>query len=301
MPTIPYKNIYRADLEVIKGYRSGSTINKAYRSGELIYYKLNYPEPTPPGPEETPLTFNILSPGTIQWKTNNSGLTRTIECRKNEGNWTSITSSTDGVSISVDAGDTLQFRGNNAKYANSSSIYNHFDSTAEFTVEGNIMSLIDSTNFATAVTLTEAAAFCSLFKECSGLTSAENLVLPATTLTEQCYRSLFDRTDITTAPKLPATTLATDCYRSMFFNCTGLTTAPELPATTLTGNCYYMMFSGCTNLNYIKCLATNISASNCTYFWVNGVSSTGTFVTPSSTNWGTGISGIPSGWTRVDA
>ena len=38
---IPNENIYRADLEVIKGYRSGSTINKAYRSGELILWRRN--------------------------------------------------------------------------------------------------------------------------------------------------------------------------------------------------------------------------------------------------------------------
>ena len=38
---IPNENIYKADLEVIKAYRSGSTINKAYRSGELILWRRN--------------------------------------------------------------------------------------------------------------------------------------------------------------------------------------------------------------------------------------------------------------------
>jgi len=57
------------------------------------------------------------------------------------------------------------------------------------------------------------------------------------------------------------------------------------------------MFYGCTNLNYIKCLATDISASSCTYNLVNGVSSTGIFITSNNPPaWTTGTSGIPSGW-----
>ena len=332
---IPFENIYRADLEVIKGYRSGSTINKAYRSGELIYYKLDYSQPTPPvppGPKETPLTFNVTSDGAIKWAKSGSAMQeKTILYKLNDGEWTSITSNSSGsaLSISVVSGDTIQFKGDNATYSTGSNAYTYFiASGATFTVSGNIMSLIDSTDFATATVLTEDYALCGLFKSCTGLTDASNLVLPATTLTLGCYRSLFDRcSHLTSGTELPATTLAQDCYRSMFFNCSGLTTAPELPATTLASSCYQYMFAGCTglttapelpattlvsycyqymfqsctNLNYIKCLATDISASYCTRDWVRTVSSTGTFVTPSSTNWSTGASGIPSGWTRVDA
>ena len=101
---------------------------------------------------------------------------------------------------------------------------------------------------------------------------------------------------------LPVTTLANACYSQMFSKCTSLTTAPELPAETLASDCYGYMFDGCTSLNYIKCLATNISERNCTNNWVNGVSSTGTFVKPSSmASWTEGINGIPSGWTVIDA
>ena len=281
---------------------------------------------------------------------------KTILYKLNDGEWTSITSNSRGSapSISVVSGDTIQFKGDNATYSTGSNAYTYFiASGATFTVSGNIMSLIDSTDFATATVLTENYALCSLFKSCTGLTDASKLVLPATTLTLGCYRSLFDRcsnltsgaelpattltqdcyramlyncsslttapelpattlasycyynmfyncSSLTTAPALPATTLASSCYASMFSNCTGLTAAPELPATTLAYGCYSNMFLGCTNLNHIKCLATDISASRCTSSWVLGVSSTGTFVTPSSTSWTTGTSGIPSGWTRVD-
>ena len=87
----------------------------------------------------------------------------------------------------------------------------------------------------------------------------------------------------------------------MFDGCTNLTTAPVLPATTLAVNCYRYMFNGCSSLNYIKCLATDISASNCTGNWVNGVAASGTFVKNSSMSWGTGVDGIPSGWTVENA
>ena len=55
-------------------------------------------------------------------------------------------------------------------------------------------------------------------------------------------------TSLTTAPALPATTLAENCYGSMFNGCTSLTTAPALSATTLANNCYDSMFNGCTSL-----------------------------------------------------
>ena len=139
-----------------------------------------------------------------------------------------------------------------------------------------------------------------MFSGCTSLTTAPEL--PVTTLAYGCYQEMFAGcTSLTTAPALPATTLVGYCYSSMFYNCTSLTKAPELPATTLTSYCYQEMFRGCTKLNYIKCLATDISASNCTKNWVYNVTSTGTFVTPSSTAWTTSYYGIPNGWTRVDA
>ena len=140
-----------------------------------------------------------------------------------------------------------------------------------------------------------------MFDGCTSLTTAP--ALPATTLASSCYGSMFfGCTSLTQAPELPATTLETMCYKSMFNNCTSLRTAPELPATTLNIMCYSSMFSNCTSLNYIKCLATDISASRCTGNWVNGVASTGTFVkNPNMNDWTEGASGIPTGWTVIDA
>ena len=243
---------------------------------------------------ETPLTFNIISAGTIVWKTTDGGYATTIEYSTDNGsNWSSITSNTgdSAPSINVNAGDKIQFRGDNVTYNSGGSRYNMFSgSTAKFSVEGNIMSLIDSTGFATAATLTSANTFNYLFSYCTGLTSAENLILPATTLAQSCYQRMFQGctslttapalpattlatycygnmfngcTSLTTAPKLPATTLALGCYKNMFYNCTSLTTAPELPVTTLGNQCYYGMFYGCTSLTTAPELPATSLANEC--------------------------------------
>ena len=130
--------------------------------------------------------------------------------------------------------------------------------TANFDVEGNIMSLLHGDDFKGQTSLSgKSYAFESLFSGCTTLQSAENLSLPATTLAYYCYGYMFQGcTSLTKAPSLLATTLAQACYYSMFRGCTSLTTAPELPATTLADACYYYMFYGtnvlpdCTNIDF---------------------------------------------------
>jgi hypothetical protein len=136
-----------------------------------------------------------------------------------------------------------------------------------------------------------------MFSNCTSLTTAPEL--PATTLANGCYGSMFLQcTSLTTAPELPATALTPRCYYSMFNGCTNLITAPELPAETLANNCYERMFSGCTSLNYIKAMFTTTPSGTYTTNWVNGVASTGTFVKNAAAQWNvTGANGIPTGWT----
>ena len=244
------------------------------------------------------LTFDILTSGTILWDAEGSNATKTIQYSINDGEWTSVTSSTSGVAINVSAGDSVRFKGNNTQYCNSNkSNYSRFGAgTATFNVSGNIMSMTAGDNFVGVTTLPAAWTFTQFFKE-SKPVSAENLILPADTMLESCYRALFSKcTTLVTPPALPATTLATYCYYYMFENC-GITTAPDLLATTIPANGYAYMFTGCSNLNYIKCLATDKSASGCLTNWVNNVAASGTFVKDSDTSWSTGISAIPTGWT----
>ena len=200
-----------------------------------------------------PLTFNILSAGTINWTASNTDIAKTIDYKLNGGEWVSITSNTgsSAPTITVNSGDKIQFRGDNTAYCGDNpELYNTFGgSTAEFEIEGNIMSLINSTDFSALTTLESNFTFTFLFSNCTGLTSAENLILPATPLTMGCYLQMFyGCSSLTTAPELPSTTLAMGCYDSMFYGCGSLTTAPELPATTLAEGCYSAMFSGCSSL-----------------------------------------------------
>lgn len=193
------------------------------------------------------LTFNIISGGTIIWKATSNTNLKEIQYKINDGEWTSITSSTYGKQISVNTGDIVLFKGDNT------SIYhNSFGNSSSLRVEieGNVMSIFDSTGFATATTF-EDVFLEGLFANNTSIISAENLVLPATTLTDYCYAGMFNNcTSLITAPSiLPATTLANYCYDSMFRDCTSLTTAPELPATILEDACYWYMFYGCTSLS----------------------------------------------------
>ena len=214
-----------------------------------------------------PLTFKISSPGTINWAASNRYLTKTIEYKLNNGEWTSITSNMEGVKITVNADDKIQFRGNNAAYSTSSSYYSTFKgSTAGLEIEGNIMSLINPTDFSTLTALSSDYTFNYLFKGCTGLTSTKNLILPATTLTQYCYSGMFyGCTSLTTVPSnlLPATTLANGCYYEMFYGCTSLTIPPELPAMTLASNCYQYMFYGCRSLTTAPELPANTLADSC--------------------------------------
>lgn len=143
--------------------------------------------------------------------------------------------------------------------------------------------------------------YANMFKNCTSLLTAPTL--SATTLAEYCYQEMFSHcTSLTTAPALTALTMENYCYSQMFEYCSGLTTAPVLPALTLDTDCYNCLFRNCTSLNSVTCLATDISALDCTDSWLENVSSTGTFTkNPNMSNWPTGIDGIPTGWTVVDA
>lgn len=227
-----------------------------------------------------------------------------------------------GNSVTVNSGNKVLWKG--SMTPNNSGI-GAFSSTANFDAQGNIMSLLFGDEFIGKVDLTgKDYAFNSLFNN-SKIMSAENLILPATTLIKYCYLSMFlNCALLTIAPELPATTLKTYCYQTMFQGCTSLTIAPKLPATALTTNCYYSMFKGCTSLitipelpainlanncygymfngcsslNYIKAMFTTTPSTNYTNKWLAGVSSGGTFVKNSAATWNvTGSDGIPRGWT----
>ena len=144
------------------------------------------------------------------------------------------------------------------------------DNNVNVACTGDIRTLLDWRNY--NIVETNNARFCYLFKDCAVLTSAPEL--PATTLADFCYHSMFDGcTSLTAAPELPATTLAGNCYNSMFLGCTSLTAAPKLPATKLAGDCYLYMFYGCTSLTSAPKLSATKLDDHCYYGMFYGCTS----------------------------
>lgn len=195
-----------------------------------------------------PFTIEFYGDGVISWNIGN----RTVLCSKNKGEWQSMTGN---FQIQVVNGDTLEFLGDNENYSGCS-----INTGVKYVAFGNINSLISSNNFENIEALTSEETFKELFK-LSRLVSAERLILPATTLSSNCYNGMFRNcTELVTAPTLPATTLADYCYKGMFEGCTSLTVAPELPATTLATSCYDGMFYSCMSLVIApKLLATTLA------------------------------------------
>lgn len=120
-----------------------------------------------------------------------------------------------------------------------------FSITGSVTLSGDILTLLD------AAAMGESA-FKQLFMNCTGITSAIDLILPET--------------------------VTASCYESMFQGCTSLTTAPVLNAKILAAYCYKNMFNGCTALTLVRCYAVDVTATGCYDSWLNGVASTGTFI-----------------------
>lgn len=241
--------------------------------------------PTPPVDYSTRyLTFEALEAGTfslaIPAGITSSYLTSVSYSLDNGDTWVTTQNDSSDITITtpaIQAGGKVLWKGDALCYGTGTSNYCHFSSSGSYNASGNIMSLLYGDSFINKVALSNSYTFAYLFNANTGLVSAENLILPATTL-------------------------STACYRNMFYQCSALTTAPALPATTLTASCYRTMFYQCRSLSYIKCLATNISASACTTSWVTTVAALGTFVkNPNMSGWTTGNSGIPSGWTVEDA
>ena len=112
-----------------------------------------------------------------------------------------------------------------------------------------------------ATTLSNGCYY-SLFEGCSKLVNAP--ALPATEMKPNCYRSLFyGCKSLVNPPKLPATKMAMGCYQQLFRNCSKLVNAPALPATVLAQNCYQGIFHDCTSLVTAPKLPATTLAINC--------------------------------------
>ena len=275
----------------------------------------------------TPLTLVASEDGTIT-VTFNGGITLASDIfyEINGGEKQTISKNTDGsATITVKAGDMVQLYSNNSSLSSSApssaramargtraldtgAKYINIRPSMKTEIYGNVMSLINKDNYPTNKTLTAGYAFMGMF---DGQTKLKN---------KDADHQIY----------LPATTLAENCYDTMFNGCTSLTTAPELPATTLAEDCYIDMFNGCKKLSSVTCKTTDFSADWCLDGWLEDAgidesvtsktiyinSAYSAYIAAMNSNlevttdnaqinanvpWKKGISGIPAGWTIAAA
>lgn len=270
-----------------------------------------YPQDEPTDYSKEYLTFEALEDGTftlnVPANVNSTYMTSVSYSTDDGANWITTTIDNTAQTITtptISKGSKVLWKGIGKQMAKDFNDYSQFSSTGNFSVSGNIMSLLYGDEFQDKTTFPSGSEynFANLFKENAKLVSAENLVLPATTLARFCYNYMFAWCNsLTTAPELPATTLEEYCYNSMFRYCRQLTTAPELPATALETGCYSYMFQNCISLNRIKMLGVNnLIAHHYFQNWVEGVAANGTFFkNVKMTTLPTGVSGIPENWTVI--
>jgi len=265
---------YDADVENLE-YATVSYIEDIEEVRYMKKYIPNY--------SEQYLTFEALEDGTftlsISADVDSTCMTSVSYSTDDGETWTTTTVDNTAQTITtptITQGNKVLWKGVGKQMSkNSTNSVSNFSATCNFNANGNIMSLLYGEDFVDKTTFptNSSYTFCYLFSS-DKLINANNLILPATTMTSDCYDSMFRGcTALTTAPELPAITLATACYYNMFQGCTSLTTAPELPATTLATACYNSMFNGCTSLTTAPELPATTLAEYCCGDMFNGCTS----------------------------
>lgn len=176
-----------------------------------------------------------------------------------------------GEWIPIEAGDTVSFKAQDTDWL----AYNaNFETQGDISVYGNIMSLVDNGSFGSIIEVPMEGCFAGLFSGSTGITDAESLLMPATVLTEECYKE-------------------------MFRGCSNLGKTPLLPAIDIYGadGAYAGMYKNCNVLYSIKCAAVNDGSTGTFTEWVQGVSQIGVFQRHEDSFWNFGDDGIPIGWT----
>ena len=251
-------------------FRNSETYDKLYQGAELLFEvnKVVWKG----------LTFTAIEPSTIKYT--KSSVT-TAQYSYDAVNWVTA----DGVTLSLNTGDKVYFKGNITGNQDYNSIYAYFTMTGKVEASGSLMSMQSGNPL--DISLKYNSEFVRLFENCTSLVKAPDL--PATTLTERCYMNLFVGCGLTEptalpatklavrcyqnlfngcksliyGPELPAKTMVNNCYANLFLNCSSLTTAPELPSTTLAEGCYQGMFYTCTSLTKAPELPANTLVTDC--------------------------------------
>jgi hypothetical protein len=173
-------------------YLGSTKIAKAYLGTDLVYQKSSGSSGTNYALEY--LTLTALASTTISVKSgSNSPNIPTISYSTNGGNsWSSVNLSTTETNLAtLSTGNSMLLKATHGG-GTSSSGYFTIKGTGNFEASGNVMSLIYGDNFVGQTSLAgKNYAFRYLFKDSTKLISAENLMLPATTLANNCYIWMF--------------------------------------------------------------------------------------------------------------
>ena len=94
-----YIHLYGTNSEFTAAY-NGPDYKEPWLSLTEENMEVNYNKPKLIDFSTEPLTFNIVSDGTINWTVLGSSA-KTIEYKLNDDNWASITSNTEGAKITV--------------------------------------------------------------------------------------------------------------------------------------------------------------------------------------------------------
>ena len=200
------------------------------------------------------------------------------------------------------AGNKPMWNGTGLFYCRKATTTNVSAKDGVFKVGGNIASLIVGDRYVEEGPDILGFSFSEFFRGHVNLKDAYDLELPMLTGQNSCYKGMFQGcVSLIRGPRiLPATKMADKSYYQMFQGDISLTYAPVMVDAAQKSNCYSNMFNGCSSLDHIEFFGTKYSSGNFQE-WVNGVKSSGTFVTAGKgaeiRKYNQGSSTIPYGWT----
>ena len=137
-----------------------------------------------------------------------------IEYSMNSVDWEAWPKPNNGQVLDVKTGDAIYFRGiYDLNRLNDNNL--HFYVEGNVSVRGNINALWNYQDLTMDIPVYAA---CNMFSDCTALTNAINLQLPAETLSQSCYQNLFAGcSNLMTAPIFRGKIVDTDCYQGLFF------------------------------------------------------------------------------------
>lgn len=238
--------------------------------------------------------------------------------------------------FNMESGETLYFRSTTGwtKDNDNRILLGNDSQTHEYSIGGNLCTLLDYTNADTILTIPDYA-FYTFFHRQSNLISAENLTIGnATAAGNNSFKQIFYGCGFTATPDFSGfTTVGNNCFEGAFGNCSALTTLwDSSDLTTIGGSSFLSSFYNCSSLSkgldfssattigaqclnqcYNGCsLISEVTTPNVQELRQNSVLSswllnagtqatgTKTVRVPTGATISSDASGVPSGWTRVD-